>query len=195
MSIVEQYDAALKGYQPLVKSLSGYRERYDERYPELQHFFERALNGALAQVDLTIGLKSLVVSFKEGRHIEANYFARAMSVTAYDILLKSGKLVGKQVREFVMRHLPTSKHYAEAADCVKQINQMKTENEFYLKEIRNNVFGHKDENALKQFEMINKLDVNKVNKICYELSRTNHLLLGSILYLSQEIQAYLLSNN
>ena len=191
MRIVETYDATLKGLQPLIKSLSGYPERYNGKYPELQHFFDRALNGALAQVDLTIGLKHLIVSFQEGRHIEANYFARAMAVTAYDILLKSGQLVGKEVREFVMKHISTSKYYAEAAQYVKQINQMKLENEHYLKEIRNNVFGHKDGNGLKQFEMINKLEINKVNRICYELQMKNHDLVGSILYLTGEIEEYL----
>lgn len=68
---------------------------------------------------------------------------------------------------------------------------MKIDHLKFLKEIRNTVFGHKDESALKQFEMINKLEIDKINRICYELQRTNHDLIGSILYLSQEIEEYL----
>lgn len=115
MSIVNTYDETIDKLIPLIRNLSEYPKRYNGKHPELHHFFDRALNGALAQQDLTIGLKHLVVNLKEqNKPIEANYSARAMVVTAYDILDNSGRLLGKEVIGFVKKHIPSSNHYAEA---------------------------------------------------------------------------------
>ncbi len=191
MSIVDTYNEALKSYYPLVKSLSEYPERYEGEHPELKPFFDRSLSAALTQVDLTIGLKFLILNFTDGKHIEANYFARALAVTGYDILLNSSKLLGSEINIFVREHLPFSDNYNKALGYVKTINRFRGEDERFLKEIRNNVFGHKDEDALKQFQIVNKLDINRVNKICYEIYTANYELLGCLLHLSNEIEEYL----
>ncbi len=47
----------------------------------------------------------------------------------------------------------------------RSIHETKTECEPYLKEIRNVLAGHKDHNTFKQLEVLEKLDVNKMEMI------------------------------
>ena len=107
-------------------------------------FFDKSLFSALNVLDLIIGLSS------------------------HEILNDLNKLVGKEVRNHIIKTIGQEK-LSEMDQTIKKLNTIKIKELRKLKNIRNNLLGHKLENGYKQAQMLDNIDIKELYEIGYEI--------------------------
>ena len=188
LDIIAAYDKLINSTTNLIRNLKAYpRILNGPEHTTIHLFFDKCLHNALNLNDLVIGLKYLDVSGYCSNDVEANYFARIVAHSTYEILNHSDKLFGRQVRNYIKTNVPNSIAIVKVEATLKSLNQVKKNNIDELNKIRNNTFGHKLENGLNQVNII--LLVN--NKYIYDTANSvykiNQQLLGNVFELMAEL--------
>lgn len=180
---IRQYDEVIESTSSIIKTLKIYPRVFEkEEHKYLHIFFDKNLYNALCLLDLIIGLKYLDISQAIGNQLEANYFARIVAHSSYEILDDLNKLLGKETRTYIIDKYEAS--YLTKVDMsVKSLNKIKKENSLKLKEIRHNLFGHKLGKGYIQAEMIIQIDNNEIYKIGKEINNIQHELLRNFVEL------------
>jgi hypothetical protein len=140
----------------------------------------------LTQLDLIIGLKYLDVSQAVSNQLEANYFARIVAHSSYEILTDLNKLVGKEIRNFVIEKLGKSE-LDNIDKTVRELNIMKKEHLDNLKTIRHNLFGHKLKDGHRQAELIVGINNTEIYEIGNQIFKLQNELIGQFVKLIEKI--------
>lgn len=166
---INSYDKLIKSTSNIIRTLKIYPKVFgEENFHELHKFFDKALFNVLNQLDLIIGLKYLDISQSVGNNLEANYFSRIVILTSHEILNDSNKMIGKEIRAELSKKngLDCLK---ELDETTKEMNVLKKNHLKKLKNLRNNVIGHKFDQAQKQTEIIVNIDNSEIYKIGDEI--------------------------
>lgn len=151
---LEAYDSVIRAMNGTIKGLKAYPKILTQPEHEYLHaVFDKALFNALCSLDLITALKYLDISNAVGNAFEANFFARIVAHSSFEILDNLNRTVGKQIVQLVNGCLG-----AEALNDlnghVKELNQLKKLHIATLKHIRNNLFGHKMNAGREQAEQM-----------------------------------------
>lgn len=166
---INTYDNLIKGTSKIIRTLTIYPKVFEEeKYYELHKFFDKALYNVLNQLDLIIGLKYLDISQAVENRLEANYFSRIVILTSHEILNDSNKMLGKEIRAELIEKIGMD-GLKEIDETTKEMNALRKNHLKKLKDLRNNVLGHKLDQAHKQAEMIANIDNNEIYKIGDEI--------------------------
>lgn len=177
--LLSSYDEAIVSTNNLIRTLRAYPTLLDEKENLYMHqFFDKCLFTALNQLDLIIGLKYLDISNAMKNQIEANYFSRIVAHTSFEILNDLNKLAGKQIREFVLSNC-TKEVLSDIDTAIRELNIIKKEKLKILKEIRNNLFGHKHANAFSQTVGMLKIQNSEIYAIGNDIFKMQIQLLFS----------------
>jgi DNA integrity scanning protein DisA with diadenylate cyclase activity len=152
IELLKSYDNLVLRTNSIIGTLRTYPKLLNQEENKYLHqFFDKCLFTALNQLDLIIGLKYLDLSKFVNNQIEANYFARIVAHISFEILNDLQKLAGQEIRDFIISNY-SKDLLTEIDTCIKELNQLKKSKLNDLKEIRNNIFGHKNKHAFSQTE-------------------------------------------
>jgi hypothetical protein len=184
---LKTYDELIIKASNLIRTLNIYPKVFEkEEHHYLYQFFDKILYTALNHLDLIIGLKYLDVSQAVGNKLETKYFARVVALSSYEILNDLNKLVGKEIRDYVITKIgengPSEKDWS-----IKSLKNMKKDKIKKLKEIRNNLLGHKLEHAYQQAEMIANIDLKKIYDIGNQILKIQMDLIKNYRVLTEKI--------
>ena len=172
------YDEVIQKTSNLVRTLKIYPKVFEEeKHKYLHQFFDRVLYNTLSQLDLIIGLKYLDLSQAVSNQLEANYFARIVAHSSFEILTNLNKLVGKGIRSFVIDKVGKSE-LENIDNSVKELNKFKKEHHEKLKTIRHNLIGHKLKEGHKQAELIVNIDNREIYDIGNKIFKVQNKLIG-----------------
>ncbi|MDI6815789.1 MAG: hypothetical protein QME41_01160 [Actinomycetota bacterium] len=143
LEAINAYDHLIARANKLIVTFKIYPKVLDkEEHKYLHPICDKGLFNALNMVDLIMGLKYLDVSNAVQNQSEANYFARIVAHSAYEILNHQNKILGIEVIRLVEERL-TGEALSDVQESMKALRRIKKEHFAYLKFIRNNLFGHK----------------------------------------------------
>lgn len=151
---VKAYDSVILAMHGTIKGLKAYPAILTQpEHKYLHEVFDKALFNALCNLDLITGLKYLDVSNAVGNTFEANFFARIVAHSCFEILDHLNRTVGNEIIQLVERRLG-AEALSELNAHVKELNQVKRSHIAGLKKIRNNLFGHKMNAGREQAEQL-----------------------------------------
>jgi len=149
---LKAYDSVIQAMHGTIKGLKAYPViLIQPEHKYLHAVFDKALFNALCGLDLITGLKYLDVSSAVGNSFEANFFARIVAHSCFEILDNVNKTVGIQIIQLVEGCLG-AQALNELNVHVEELNQLKKRHIAALKHIRNNLFGHKMNAGREQAE-------------------------------------------
>lgn len=187
LETIAAYDYLIKRLSNTIRGLKIYPKVFTAaEHKYLHQFFDKNLYNALCLQDLIIGLKYLDGSQAMNNQLEANYFARIVAHNSHEILDDLNKLVGKDLRNYIIEHYDLE--LLEQVDSsIKSLNSIKKENSSTLKEIRNNLFGHKLKDGIKQAEMMMNVKHRDIYNIGDQILKAQIELLGNVIELIKKI--------
>ena len=122
---LKTYDELIIKTSNFIRTLKIYPKVFEkEEHHYLHQFFDKILYTALNHLDLIIGLKYLDVSQAVGNKLEAKYFARVVALTSHEILNDLNKIVGKEIRNFVIAKIGEN-GLSDIDWSIKSLNNMK----------------------------------------------------------------------
>ncbi len=175
---INSYDKLIQNTSNLAQTLKIYPKVFEEEeFHELHKFFDKALFIVLNHLDLAIGLKYLDVNKAIGNDLEANYFSRVLVLSSHEILNDLNKMIGKEIRCELTKKIGID-NLKELDETIKEMNILKKKHLKKLKNLRNNVLGHKQEYGYKQAEMIVKIDNKEIYMIANEIFKIQMKFIG-----------------
>lgn len=177
--MMSAYDKLIESINSNIKSLKIYPKILSKENNK-DHFviFDKCLYIALVQNDLLISLKYLDVSNVVGSAYEASYFARTAGLHSYEVLNHINKSIGIDVRSIFS--VPIFKHLLENTNQVgKGLNELKKVHFKKLEILRNNVMGHKSDNAITQTEIMLSLNNKELYDLGTQIYKANFKLIDT----------------
>jgi len=122
---------------------------------------------SVCSYDSSVGNKFLIISKNDwGKKL----FARVLALIIFEFLDDINSLFTKSFRG-ITEKLSSTEQLNKLNKILKKIYSYRKINIRYFKEIRNNVFGHRDLDAESQIKYIDNINVKKIGKLTLELSR------------------------
>jgi hypothetical protein len=137
--------------------------------------YNAALFGVFVQQDLYSYARGLLFA-RSGW--DQTFFARGMAVAIYEAADDLPQILGKQYRESLHTLLRRSDLMVELSGITRKFSQFRKEHGEFLEEVRQVIGAHRDHDALRQSEMLEHLDVLKLNDLSAEFQKTLSALLG-----------------
>ena len=179
IEIINSYDKLIQNTSSLARALKIYPKVFEkEEFHKLHKFFDKALFTVLNHLDLAIGLKYLDVSQGVGNNLEANYFSRILILTSHEILNDLNKKVGKEIRLELTTKIGIE-GLKDLDETTKEMNALKKKHLKKLKDLRNNVLGHKQEHAYQQTEMMVSINNKEIYDIANEIFKVQMKFIGT----------------
>lgn len=122
---------------------------------------------ALLERDISTFNKSIFFAKSEW---ERQFFARGLAVLLYEGAEDIPVLLGKNYRESLKSLELNSEWFDELNKISAKLNQFRKANTFFLSELRNYVFAHRDHNASKQLDILSNLKSIEVYRLAAEFS-------------------------
>ena len=140
----------------------GYERAKKNEMPHFQRIHNAGLYVLLIEYDMAILKNDALFAL---RNWKKNFVARQFAVLLYEAADDLPELLGKEFRES-LKTLPLSDaEWACFNGIMKKINKFKQEHRGLLNELRNFVGAHRDQDAGKQLEIIEKVDLLKLMEI------------------------------
>ncbi len=137
--------------------------------PHFQRIYNVGLYVLLFEYDFAILKNDALFSI---RRWKKNFVARQMAVLLFEAANDLPELLGKDFRKS-LETLPLSElDWENLNRSTKQINKFRNEHREFLNELRNFVGAHRDNDAIKQLEIIEKADIFKL------MDMAGHFYLG-----------------
>jgi hypothetical protein len=162
---LQRYDLLITQMNKVIKGLKAYPKLLDQpEHKYLHKIFDKVLFNALCNLDLITELKYLDKSNISRNFFEMNFFARITAHSCYEILDNANRTVGKEIIEQIESRLG---HEAlqELNSQVKELSRLKKQHIDSLKQIRNNLFGHRMNAGREQTELMLQIDPKSIYKI------------------------------
>jgi hypothetical protein len=131
--------------------------------------YNAALFGVFVQQDLYSYARGLLFA---GSGWDQTFFARGMAVAIYEAADDIPQILGKQYRESLHALLRSSNLMVELSAITRKFSQFRKEHGKFLEEVRQVIGAHRDHDALRQSEMLERLDVPKLNDLSAEFQET-----------------------
>lgn len=131
--------------------------------------YNAALFSVFVQQDLISHARGLLFA---GSGWDQTFFARGMAVAMYEAVDDSPQVLGKQYRESLHALLRSTDLIVELSAITRKFSQFRKKHGEFLEEVRQVIGAHRDHDALRQSEMLEGLDVLKLNELSAELQDT-----------------------
>lgn len=112
--------------------------------------------------DISCALEDLVNARMRAHQ---NLHARLIVLTAHECLEKMPHLLGKELRSALIEWETPIELFQAVSDCARRVSEMKRAEGAWINELRHNVIGHRDFLALKQWRLMNNLDIERVEQV------------------------------
>src|SRR5882724_3703844 len=99
---------------------------------------------------------------REGQKWRQGLYGRIVSLMIVECLEDFGELLGKTLRTTLVALKYNPNVLTTLGEIHGDLNQLRTKHEAAMREIRNNVFGHRDLNASRQLEVMANLDRSRL---------------------------------
>ena len=109
--------------------------------------------------------------------LEKKYVARQLAVLLYEASNDLPNLLGKEFRGSLKTLLLSGEDLTEFNRITKNLNQFKKSNRLLLNELRNFVGAHRDNDAGKQLEIIEKIDLLQMMGLAGDLYAVMNVLI------------------
>jgi hypothetical protein len=119
----------------------------------------------LSFLDIAVLFKSFLINTDE---IEKKVYAKLLSLNIYEFLEDLPKIFGKEFGNSLF-FLKNDKLIEDIKIIKKEIHKIKSENQDYLKEIRNSISAHKDHNTITQIAALETLNIEKIFLTCLKI--------------------------
>jgi hypothetical protein len=127
--------------------------------PHFQRIYNAGLYVLVFEYDIAILKNDALFAIRAWKK---NFVARQLAVILYEVAHDLPELLGKDFR-VSLKTLPlTDADWETFNGIMKLINKFKTEHRDLLNELRNFVGAHRDKDAGKQLEIIEKVDLLKM---------------------------------
>lgn len=192
--IISFYKMVIDEHIELQNILAGYRflEKDDEsgahdKIPDL------LLALSLLRLDLAICNKHLLIYKVTDNIVERNYFIRALAMHFADIFDDNntkGKRLLTRIQEIVRSHYnsDTVKYFAlSIQNNLKKLKEIKKVNSPFVKEIRNNIFTHRDKTGLEQYDDTSNINDRDIALLGADIEDLLTVIMSDMLQIQQSI--------
>ncbi len=184
---IKLYDTLIFKVNDNIRALKAYPNILHQPHNKYLHpFFDKSLYCAIASSDLIVGLKYLDCSNALNNGYEANYFARAVAHSVYEILNHQGNIIDKSIA-VILRDKLGGNAFIAIEECSKKLKKVNKDHFNYLKHIRNNLFGHRNESGLLVANEMLKIDYKKIYSIGKEVFDTMLFYIISIIEITNKV--------
>jgi len=184
---IHAYDLLIKNQNEVIRALKIYPKVLNkDEHKHLHSFFNIAMYTSLACSDLIVGLKYLDVSMAVKNEIEANIFARMLAHSSYEILNSQQKIIGKETINKIAE-LIGEDEVNNLNLTMKELRPIRRDYFEKLKEIRNELFGHRNIAGLIMSEKMVLLNYHEIYKIADKIYKWESKVLDSIMNLITKI--------
>lgn len=176
LDVLKEYDNRIKKINSFIKNLKAYpsiNSKFEINDEFFNKFLDKLLFISLAELDLLIGLKYLDFSHTLKNQIEANYFARVVALSTYEIIQHTSKLLGNDMKNIIVEKYGDER-FDEIKIITRKISKTASTEKKLLQIIRNNLIAHKEENGLLQTELMISINNEEIYALGNKIS--NHQL-------------------
>ena len=129
---------------------------------------------SLFNYDVNTIIKSINSSTKKWDKI---LYCRLLAISIYEFLNDVFEIFGKEYQGTIIEILGDNYDFSEIFSIKRKLNKFKKLNCEYFKRIRHNTIGHRDHNALDQYNLIMKIDPIWFKRKGVEIIKINTLLI------------------
>lgn len=155
-----------KRFTALEHAIATVKNSYDSADKKgMEHYtciYNAALFTLLLEQDFAILKNDALMSVS---NLRKNFVARQMAVFLYEASQDLPSVLGKDFRASLIKVGLKEDGFAELNAVTKTLNNFKTKHSDFLQEIRNYAGAHRDHDALRQIEIIEKIDLMQLMTI------------------------------